>query len=917
MTRLPRAFPHARSLTVAILVLLLAGILGAGVVLAQTSPIHPTFPLLDEDGVNVLVSGKPVSTMATCGSCHDTEYIASHSFHATVGLEQFTEPGQVGRGRAWEMSTGLFGGWDPITYRYLTPKGDERFDLGTPDWLMLLGVRHPGGGPAMVAPDGTPLPDVVVEPGDPTTHSLDPEADQPQPWDWNASGVEEMNCFLCHLPNPDNQARTEELQAGRFQWANTATLQGAGLVERTGQGWQWNREAFQEDGSLKPERVTIQDPGPENCGQCHGTVYTGSEPMPPSAIQPNDWHTQRTGQLFSGQRLKDTGLNLAGKDDLGRSFDIHAERDLECVNCHYSVNNPVYYQEAQSERPEYLEFDPRRLDLGEYLLRPSHQFAKGSAAQHATGTQYKEAMRRCESCHNTETTHEWLPYKDLHMSTLSCETCHIPQLYEPAIQQNDWTVITPEGTAQVSYRGVDGPVNDVHSLVTGYEPVLLWRGDIEGRSLLAPFNLISSWYWVQGDPERPVRLQDLKRAYLDENGGYRPEILAAFDADQDGQLDESERRLDSDAKVQVVKARLESLGLVNPRIRGEIQPYSINHDVTYGEWATKDCETCHNEDSRITRPFLLASYVPGNVTPQFLENPNVRPSGQVYTDDQGRLYYQADTAGEGLYVPGHDRVDWVNILGWLMFLGTLGGVVLHGGLRVYEAARHAHNHHNDLAVRKVYMYTMYERFWHWLQAFTILLLMATGIVIHRPDALGWADFGWAVPVHNVLAFILLANAVFAAFYHFASGEIRQYLPEPRGYFRQALIQAEYYLRGIFRGEPHPFEKTPEHKLNPLQQATYFAILNILLPLQIVTGLAMWGAQRWPEITARLGGLPWLAPFHTLIAWLFASFVVLHVYLTTTGHTPLAAIKAMTVGWDEVETHEHPQVAAGRPAETGD
>jgi len=78
----------------------------------------------------------------------------------------------------------------------------------------------------------------------------------------------------------------------------------------------------------------------------------------------------------------------------------------------------------------------------------------------------------------------------------------------------------------------------------------------------------------------------------------------------------------------------------------------------------------------------------------------------------------------------------------------------------------------------------------------------------------------------------------------------------------------------------------------------------LLPLQIITGALMWGVQRWPELAASLGGLPFLAPFHTLIAWLFASFVVAHVYLTTTGHAPLAGIKSMIMGWDEVEVH-HP------------
>jgi thiosulfate reductase cytochrome b subunit len=157
-----------------------------------------------------------------------------------------------------------------------------------------------------------------------------------------------------------------------------------------------------------------------------------------------------------------------------------------------------------------------------------------------------------------------------------------------------------------------------------------------------------------------------------------------------------------------------------------------------------------------------------------------------------------------------------------------------------------------------------------------------------------------VLVHNIIAVILLINAALAAFYHFASGEIQQFLPRPQGLFDQLFRQARFYLDGIFRNEPHPFEKTPKRKMNPLQQITYLGLLNVLLPLQVVTGILMWGAERWPNLAATLGGLPLLAPFHTLIAWLFASFIVAHIYLTTTGPTPLTSIKGMIMGWEDVE-----------------
>ena len=60
----------------------------------------------------------------------------------------------------------------------------------------------------------------------------------------------------------------------------------------------------------------------------------------------------------------------------------------------------------------------------------------------------------------------------------------------------------------------------------------------------------------------------------------------------------------------------------------------------------------------------------------------------------------------------------------------------------------------------------------------------------------------------------------------------------------------------------------------------------------------------------LGGLPVLAPVHTLTAWLFASFIIGHVYLTTTGAKPLDGIQAMITGWEDIEVHNHSESEEG-------
>ena len=184
---------HALKFIVAGLIFLLAGVIWAGSSafamqaekpVVQGSPLHPTFPFLDENGDNVLDSGFPVSTMNTCGACHDAEFIVSHSFHADVGLKDFGIPGQANSGRSWDTSPGLFGKWNSINYRLLSPEGDARIDLGTADWLRTVGIRHVGGGPATTSRDGNPLQSLSHTPHNPQTNILDSETGKLIPWNF-------------------------------------------------------------------------------------------------------------------------------------------------------------------------------------------------------------------------------------------------------------------------------------------------------------------------------------------------------------------------------------------------------------------------------------------------------------------------------------------------------------------------------------------------------------------------------------------------------------------------------------------------------------------------------------------------------------------------------------------------------------
>jgi len=666
-----------------------------------------------------------------------------------------------------------------------------------------------------------------------------------------------------------------------------------------GSGFDWVPGMLRPDG-FPLIKLNIHKPKDENCAQCHGIVDNDMEvPLTIHADEKARGMTEFSGQIISPQKIVNSGLNIAGKEDLTRPFDVHADRVVGCVNCHYSLNNPVYFQQRAESRPVHLDFDPRRLTISEYLERPLHQVAKGSSEHGLNALESENSMRRCESCHNAGNVHEWLPYRKRHFASLACESCHVPVMYGPALQAIDWTLVDSDGEPLRQYRNIDGDPASADSLIQGFRPVLLPRDNVGGKRKLAPFNLVSTWYWAAGEPARQLSAEEVQAA-LYRNGRLVPEVASALDRDGNGKVTDDELRIQSPAQSDIVRQQLESAGFSQVRMIGEVQPYSISHSVVNGVWATRQCESCHGADSILAASFDLSSYLPGGLLPLATHQDQVELEGTMNIGPQGGATFVADNSEAGYYIIGLDSLDWIDKLGLLMFLGISLGVTLHAVGR-YLAGRRRSKHIE--ATRRVYMYDAYERLWHWLQAGAILMLIFTGLVIHKPHVFGIFSFAYIVQVHNVLGFILLINAALALFYTVASGTIRRFLPAPKGFFGRAVAQTMYYTRGIFRGEPHPLEKTKEHRLNPLQQITYLMILNVLLPAQVITGVLIWGMQKWPLLAESLGGLPVLAPIHTLVAWTFAAFIVMHVYLTTAaGETASSGIKSMITGWEDVEVN---------------
>jgi len=191
---------------------------------------------------------------------------------------------------------------------------------------------------------------------------------------------------------------------------------------------------------------------------------------------------------------------------------------------------------------------------------------------------------------------------------------------------------------------------------------------------------------------------------------------------------------------------------------------------------------------------------------------------------------------------------------------------------------------------KVYLYTHYERFWHWLQAAIIIFLMVTGFEIHGTYTL--MGYETAVKTHNFVGISWLVLFAFFVFWLFTTGEWRQYIPTTKKLIDVML----YYAFGIFQGKPHPVQKTSGTKHNPLQRLTYLALSALMLPVQMISGMLYYTWNIW-------GGVGWsLAPvalLHTFVAFLLLSFLVIHVYMTTTGHSLFSHIAGMITGWEEI------------------
>ena len=182
-----------------------------------------------------------------------------------------------------------------------------------------------------------------------------------------------------------------------------------------------------------------------------------------------------------------------------------------------------------------------------------------------------------------------------------------------------------------------------------------------------------------------------------------------------------------------------------------------------------------------------------------------------------------------------------------------------------------------------YVWEIPVRVTHWVNALAIVVLSVTGVLIGFPYLVGVDGgfaMGWVRFVHFVAAYVLTASMLARIYWMFAGNHHaswRAFLPWLSSEGRRNFVKMLRYY--TFTGKQISYEVGH----NPVAAMAYAGVF-VLIIIQIVGGFALY-AQYNPDGTLfamtapllNLVGSQWLRLIHHGIMWLFAGFLINHVY----------------------------------------
>ena len=444
-------------------------------------------------------------------------------------------------------------------------------------------------------------------------------------------------CISCH-----NGRHTEVMQSTHWNWERTEYIAGKGI------------RPIGKRNALNNFCIGISG-NEQSCNRCHiGYGYADAkfnfrDPLNVDCLACHD-NSSTYLKKKEGAGMPDPSVNLSYvAQHVGRPDRTN------CGTCHFfgGGGNNVKHGDL-----EQALFDPTRdIDVHMGTDGPDMRCVDCHTAQkhQMLGKAYSvSSMNRnrveCERCHSA------MPHADdvlnEHTYKVACQTCHIPVYAKvnPTKLYWDWSTAGKLKDGQ-PYEEKDSAGTDVYMSIKGS---FKWGKQLKPEYIW--FNGTASHYLIGDtlDPSKPVKINELYGSYAD-----------------------------PDAKIYPVKIH-RAKQIYDTENHYLIQPKTVsNKPGDGGFWKEFNWQRAAEEGMKQVNLPYSGKYGFVETEMYWPVNHMVSPKEQTvkctecHTRENGRL------AGlGGFYLPGRDYNPWVENLGGGMLVLTLGGVLLHGGMRL-------------------------------------------------------------------------------------------------------------------------------------------------------------------------------------------------------------------------------------------
>jgi Ni/Fe-hydrogenase 1 B-type cytochrome subunit len=190
--------------------------------------------------------------------------------------------------------------------------------------------------------------------------------------------------------------------------------------------------------------------------------------------------------------------------------------------------------------------------------------------------------------------------------------------------------------------------------------------------------------------------------------------------------------------------------------------------------------------------------------------------------------------------------------------------------------------------RRVYVWELPVRIFHWVAAISIFLLAVTGLMIGWPQTLWMSDepyqqywFGWVRFIHFATAYVLFFAVLFRLYWSFVGNEYSRwssYVPYRKDQLQNAWDTIKVDILQI----KNEGKISVGH--NYLAALTYFGLFFVIL-FEVISGFGLYASMSdawlpgfFTWIVPLMGGDANVRQWHHIMTWAFVIFTLIHVYL---------------------------------------